>query len=95
MHPLKNVFNRILWDRRVKGGDYSITFIHRGAPHDEKTIVASSLRNVGRSWFTYDDHGEEILIPMHRIVKVENLKTGDVLWRKRFPIPPNRSRKLG
>ena len=91
MLPLKNIFNKILWDRRVSTDDYRITFIHRGAPSDEKTIAASSVRHVGRSWFTYDDLGDEVQIPMHRITKVENLETGEVLWRKRTSPRPSQS----
>jgi uncharacterized protein (UPF0248 family) len=89
MLPVKNIFNRILWDQRVSRGDYRITFIHRGAPRDEKAIVASSVRQVGRSWFTYNDRGEEVLIPMHRVTRIENLKTGEVLWRKRIASSPS------
>jgi len=84
MLPLKNIFNRIFWDKRLDRRDYVITFIHRGAPSDEKTIAASLVKQVGKSWFTYEEEeGSEVYIPMHRIVTVKNLKTGEILWRKR------------
>ena len=83
MHPLKNIFNKIFWDKRIDRRDYTVTFIHRGAPSDEKTIAASLIIQVGSSWFTYEDHSEETIIPMHRVITVENTKTGSVLWRKR------------
>ena len=83
MHPLKNIFNRIFWDKRIDRRDCTVTFIHRGAPSDQKIIAASLIIQVGSSWFTYEDHGEETIIPMHRVITVENTKTGSVLWRKR------------
>jgi len=83
MLPLKNIFNKIFWDSRVDKQDYFITFVHRGAPSDEKTIPASIIKRVGKSWFSYEDRGEETMIPMHRVITVKNMKTGTVLWRKR------------
>jgi len=83
MLPLKNIFNKIFWDERVDRIDFVITFVHRGAPSDSKTITASQIRQVGRSWFTYSQQDQETLIPMHRILTVENVRTGEILWRKR------------
>jgi uncharacterized protein (UPF0248 family) len=83
MLPLKNIFNKIFWDSRVDKQDYIITFVHRGAPSDEKTIPAFIIKRVGKSWFSYEDQGEETIIPMHRVITVKNTKTGAVLWRKR------------
>ncbi|MGQ9543740.1 MAG: RNA repair domain-containing protein [Candidatus Bathyarchaeia archaeon] len=85
MFPLKNIFNKILWDKSLDSRDYAVTFTHRGAPSDEKTIPTTSIRHVGKSWFIYDDEGVEVYIPMHRVKRVVNLKTGEVLWMKRQP----------
>ncbi|MBS7651336.1 MAG: RNA repair domain-containing protein [Candidatus Bathyarchaeia archaeon] len=84
MLPLKNILTKILWDRRLNVEDYVVTFIHRGAPSDLKTIPVKNIRKIGKSWFTYeDDDGVEFYIPMHRVKTVMNLKTGEVLWVKR------------
>ncbi len=64
--------------------DYVITYIHRGAPSDEKTIPAAMVKQVGKSWFTYEEQGQDIIIPMHRVTMLMNMKTGEVLWRKRM-----------
>ena len=85
MHPLKNIFNKIFWDERLDKKDYLVTFIHRGAPSNEKTIPTSLIKQIGKSWFTYQDQDmEEVYIPMHRVVSIRNLITGEVLWRKRM-----------
>jgi uncharacterized protein (UPF0248 family) len=68
----------------VSKTDYVITYIHRGAPSDEKTIPAEIIKQVGKSWFTYEEQGQDIIIPMHRVIMLMNMKTGEVLWRKRM-----------
>lgn len=83
MIPLKNIFNRIFWDKRMNIEDFEITYIHRGAPKDQKIIPVSIIKQVGQSWFTYEDQGNENKIPMHRIISIKNIKTGDFLWIKR------------
>jgi uncharacterized protein (UPF0248 family) len=86
MIPLKNIFNKIFWDKRVNIEDFEITFIHRGAPKNQKTIAASLITEVGKSWFTYKNQNDENKIPMHRIISVINIKTGDFLWKKKSMI---------
>jgi uncharacterized protein (UPF0248 family) len=79
------VLNKIHWDEKLKVKDYEVTFIHRGAERDERTISCSTIVQVGRSWFLYRE-GEgsvETLIPFHRILKIRNMRTGDILWLKK------------
>jgi uncharacterized protein (UPF0248 family) len=78
----REIFNKIFWDKREKPENYFVTFIHRGAPQDRKTIPCTSIVKVERSWFIYSVEGEETLIPFHRILEIKNIKTGKVLWRK-------------
>jgi len=83
-HPLKNIFNKIFWDKRENPRDYSVTFIHRGAPGDIKRISVSSIEKVGASWFTYSSgEDESTVIPFHRIIEIKNVKSKEVLWRSR------------
>src|SRR4030042_3103073 len=83
MIPLKNIFNKIFWDKRANIEDFEITYIHRGAPKDQKTIAASLITQVGKSWFVYKDKSNKNQIPMHRIITIKNIKTGDFLWTKK------------
>ncbi len=84
MHPLKNILNRFFWDKAVSPNDYELSFVHRGAPDDTKTIPVSSVEKVGGSWFAYRaDNDGETTIPFHRILKIRNIRTGQVLWKSR------------
>jgi len=79
---LRETLGKIFWDQSTHAEDFTVTFIHRGAPEDRKSIPFSSIIKVGRSWFTYRSNGQETLIPFHRIIEVKNIKTGIVVWRK-------------
>jgi len=79
---LRDALNKILWDKRQNPTEYEVTFIHRGAPSDTRTIRFSSIVIIGSSWFVYCD-GEEVLIPYHRVLAVRNARTGVTIWSKR------------
>ncbi|MFH0847965.1 MAG: RNA repair domain-containing protein [archaeon] len=82
MHPLKNVLNKLFWDRRENAKDYRITFVHRGAPEDKRTISASQILEVGNSYFVYMSSAEgEATIPFHRVVEVFSIVSDKALWR--------------
>jgi len=78
----KEILNRLFWDSRLKLQDHAISFIHRGAPGDIKTIPCSSVKRAAKSWFLYAEGEREVLIPYHRITEIKNLRTGEILWRK-------------
>jgi len=81
---LKNILNKVFWDKREDPDDYILSFIHRGASGDLKTIPLRKIREVGSSWFTYRDNSEnETTIPFHRVTLVKNIRSGSVLWRKK------------
>ena len=82
MHPLKNIFNKVLWDKKERKEDYEVIFIHRGAPEDRKTISFGSIKKASKSTFIYDYEGGETTIPFHRIVIIRNVYTGDIIWKK-------------
>ena len=82
MHPLRNIFNKIFWDKRERKEDYEVVFTHRGVPNDQKTIPFVSIVDVGKSAFIYFDKGEKIIIPMHRVKIVRNIKNSKIMWRK-------------
>jgi uncharacterized protein (UPF0248 family) len=81
---LRDVLNKILWDKREKPEDYEITFIHRGVHMDRKRLKYDLITGVKSSYFTYEEGGEEVLIPLHRIIEVRNSKTERVIWSKRL-----------
>jgi uncharacterized protein (UPF0248 family) len=84
MHPLRNVFNKITYDTRERAGSYLVYFVHRGVPGDTREINASLITKVGPSWFTYATaESDETLIPFHRVRRIVNLRTGQVIWISR------------
>jgi len=87
LHPLKNILNKILWDNRSNSKDYLVTYVHRGAPSDSKKIPFTSIRKIGKSWFSLLEVDDEIQIPFHRIITVQNIRTGEILWQKRQRAP--------
>jgi len=84
MHPLRNILNKMTWDKRESAKNYLVCFTHRGAPGDMCEINASLIRKVGASWFTYvTSESDETLIPFHRVRQIINLQTGDSIWTSR------------
>jgi uncharacterized protein (UPF0248 family) len=84
VNPLKETFNRLMWDLRERIADYEITYVHRGAPDDRRTISARQVGEVSKSWFSHSDaKGEENMIPFHRVIEIRNRVTGEVIWHSR------------
>jgi uncharacterized protein (UPF0248 family) len=72
------------WDPEETAEHYTITYRHRGAPGDVKQIRASSIRKLGKSYFTISENseGEESIIPFHRILEIRSLDN-TVIWKSR------------
>ena len=82
---LRDVLNRILWDPREKGLPYCLTFIHRGAPGDARTVMVSDIEEVRSSWFLLRDRAEGLVtIPFHRVLEVREIGSGKTVWQKRL-----------
>ena len=85
VHPIRNVLNKLRWDKREDAEKYLITYRHRGAQDDVKRIRASNIVKLGKSYFTLTDDlsSEETIIPFHRIIEIRNLQEDKVIWRSR------------
>ncbi len=79
---IKEILNKIFWDKRLNIENHVITFIHRGAKEDKKTIPCKLIVKTGKSWFLYKNMEDETFIPYHRILEIKNIKTGEILWKK-------------
>lgn len=81
-HPLRSLLSRI---RRGSGNasEVELVYRHRGGPKDELAIKVSSVSRLGKGWFMLEDG--ETQIPFHRVLRVKNLRSGEVLWEKRQP----------
>lgn len=70
----REVLNGIRW---MKGdlSNVTVTYVHRGAPGDQRTIRGEDIAELGRSFFKVGD-GQ---IPYHRIIRIE--KDGEEVFR--------------
>jgi len=84
MRKVSDLLNKILWDKRERPEYYEITFIHRGAHMNRKTIPCKSVTEVERSWFIYKSEvGEDVLIPFHRVTEIRNVKNKEIVFKSK------------
>ena len=80
---VRSVLNKIFWDPKERRDEYVVTFIHRGAPLDRKSLSCQLIKEIKSSWLTYESETEgEVVIPFHRILEIKNIKTGETVWMK-------------
>lgn len=79
---LRNLLLRYKWDpqRRSKAKYLQITVIHRGAPDNRKFISYEEIHKIGKKFLVIVDRNENTYIPLHRVTKVKNRKTGKILY---------------
>ena len=73
----KNVLDMILWHPDMDIKLSKITYIHRGAKGNLKTIEGQHITKLERGFLILD---EETQIPYHRIIKIEY--NGTIIWSK-------------
>ena len=64
----KNMLNMVLWHPRMKINQAKISYIHRGAPGNLKTIKGSFIDRLENGFLILNDGTQ---IPFHRIIKIE------------------------
>lgn len=81
---IRKILNQIKWDSNKTLADYEIIFLHRGAPEDLKTYPAEKMQEIESSYLLFIDEetDEDIVIPFHRIRKIYNKKTKEIVWEK-------------
>ena len=82
---IRKLLNQMKWDNSKNIPDYEITFIHRGAPDDLKTYSAARIKEVKSSYIIFVEEEEEdgeVVIPFHRIRRIVNKKTNEIIWEK-------------
>ena len=85
----RDVLNKVLWDSdyKDKKDQIHIKYTHRGVPGDFLIISCLKLIKVRSDSFEYfNDFSNEIVrIPFHRIQKIFNHQTNEILYNKRGP----------
>ena len=80
---IRDILNKLIWDPKEDIKDYVIVYIHRGALKDQRQIPADLIEKVyvGSFLCTIDD--EETIIPFHRILEIKNIRTQEIVYKKR------------
>jgi uncharacterized protein (UPF0248 family) len=73
-----DVLNRLKWTGKLVGCE--VVVVHRGASGGAKAIDASSITELKKTYFTYDDAGRERFIPFHRVREIR--AGGKCVWRR-------------
>jgi uncharacterized protein (UPF0248 family) len=73
----RNIINMILWHPDMEITETKITYIHRGAPKNLKTINGESIVRLEMGFLILK---EDTQIPFHKIVKITN--NNKILWKK-------------
>lgn len=82
-NPLRNLLNRLVWDRSLNSSDYTIYFKSRGSPSGIDAVKGNELEKVYLRGFEARVGGKVKYIPFHRVTEVRNETTGEILYRAR------------
>ncbi|RLE59051.1 MAG: hypothetical protein DRJ49_05190 [Thermoprotei archaeon] len=77
-NPLRNLLNRLLWDRNINPEDYVITFRSRGFEGDKESLKGNSIVKVTKDFVVFLTKDGLKHVPMHRVILVYNRKSGEV-----------------
>lgn len=77
MRP-REVLNKLKWHPDLKFEEYTVVYLHRGAPKNEKSISCEDIIKLEHSDFVLV---EGTHIPYHRVLRILD-KDGKVVWRK-------------
>lgn len=77
MRP-REVLNKLKWHPDFEFEEYTVVYVHRGAPNNEKSVLCSEIVELEHSDFVLE---EETHIPYHRVLRILD-KDGKVIWRK-------------
>ena len=80
---IRDLLNKLKWDPEEDIRDYVIVYIHRGALNDRRQIPAHLIEKIYVGSFLYTIDDEETIIPFHRILEIRNIRTQEIVYRKR------------
>jgi len=84
---IRDYFNKLLWDSNSNKirKEIEIIFINRGVPGNQIRINYNEIIKIHHDKFEYFDSTSEIykIIPYHRIKKILNSKTGEIIFKKK------------
>ena len=79
MQPIKDLLNKIKWDKRENPDNYSIHYFDRISKTLIK-IVYASIKRFEDNFIIIEKNHEESHIPLHRIREVR--KNNIIVWKR-------------
>lgn len=76
----RKILSELKWHPDKALGNAEITYVHRGAPDDTRTIFGRDIIRLERSFFVLEIEGEETRIPYHRIKRIKF--EDKIIWEK-------------
>ena len=77
MIPIKDIINKIKWDKRENPKYYSLVYMDLGK---KKEISYTDIKRLEGNFMIIEKNREETEIPLHRIKEVK--KKGNVVWKR-------------
>ena len=79
MQTIKDLINKIKWDKRENPSDYTLVYIDF---RKKKELAYSSIKRLEGNFMIIERDNEEVEIPLHRIKEVK--KKDKVIWRRKI-----------
>jgi uncharacterized protein (UPF0248 family) len=77
MIPIKELINKITWDKREKPEDYALWFLDLDRLVEMPYVA---IKRLDGNFMVVEKEGEEVEIPLHRVREVR--KKGVVVWKR-------------
>ena len=77
MIPIKELINKIKWDKREKPEEYTLWFLDLDKLVEMKY---TDIKKLDGNFMVVEKEGEEVEIPLHRIREVR--RKGVVVWKR-------------
>jgi len=77
MQTIKELINKIKWDKRENPEDYSLVYIDLGK---RKELDYTEIRRLEGNFMVIEKDNEEIEIPLHRVKEVK--KKDKIIWKR-------------
>ena len=78
---IRNFLNMLKWSKKENPSKYRIIYLSRGAPNDREELTADAITGIYSRGFEYERRGKKVYIPYHRIIKIENIETGEIVYK--------------
>jgi uncharacterized protein (UPF0248 family) len=79
MMTIRELLNKIKWDKNLKPADYTLYYLDRISKTLKKAKYSDIIRTEG-TFIIISLEGKETNIPMHRIRRVE--EKGKIVWER-------------